>query len=134
MKINKDMIHEIIKKNKKFISAYSVPEAYYVFSLNELTELSSYDEEIINLYYEKLRYAVKYSNKLIQEAFKDDFFNFYGIDRNAVKTPELMFDSFTMDYDDKSVYANLSNNYYMLGHFIQVHWDDNWNIESVLIC
>ena len=36
--------------------------------------------------------------------------------------------------DDKSVAVCFSNNDFMFGHFIEVHWNNNWIIESKWIC
>ena len=130
MKLNKETINAIIRNNSRFLSAYSEPEPYFIYNIKKYTE--DFDEEVINLYYKKLRYAVDNSERLVNEMFRDEFYDFYGIDRNVVSSPEqmrseLIFDSFTMDVNDKSVGVYFSNERFMFGHFIDVCWDADWN-------
>ncbi len=97
-----------------------------------------HDENIIDFYYEKLRYAVQNTEKLVNEAFREEFYDFYGVNKNAVASPEqmksgLIFDSFTMDTDDMSIAVYYSNKDFMPGHFIEAHWDADWNFKSCWI-
>ena len=106
MELNKDIINEIIRDNRRFLSAYSDPEPYFMYSRKGYT--CEYDQKIIDIYYDKLRYAVQNAEKLVSEAFREEFYDFYGVDKNAVVSPEqmkseLVFDSFTMDMDDMSI-------------------------------
>ncbi len=82
-----------------------------------------FEEKIIDIYYDKLRYAVQNAEKLVNEMFREEFYDFYGVDKNAVSSPEqmkteLVFDSFTMDIDDMSIAVYFSNKSFMFGHFI----------------
>lgn len=137
MKINKDTINEIVGDNCRFISPYHDTESYVI--LDDTDPLNEdFDVEIINRYYERLRYAVTNADNLIIEAFNDNFYDVYFIDKAIVKSPtqmcsELIFDSFVMYPDHQTIGACLSNNGAMLGHFIDVTWDNEWNIISVWI-
>ena len=66
MKLNKDIINEIIRDNHRFLSAYSDPEPYFMYSRKGCT--CEYDQKIIDIYYDKLRYAVQNAEKLVNEA------------------------------------------------------------------
>ena len=136
MELNKDTINEIIRDNCRFLSAYSDPEPYFMYSRKVYTR--DYDEKIIGIYYEKLRYAVQNTEKLVNEAFREEFYDFYGVNKNAVTSPEkmkseLFFDSFTMDTDDMSIAVYFSNKDFMFGHFIEAHWDADWNFRCYWI-
>ena len=140
MKLNKDIISEIIGDCRRFVSPYhEVLEPYII--LNDIGLLDGdgdFDIEIINRYYERLRYAVSNVDSLIKEAFNDKFYDVYFIDKAIVKSSaqmcsELIFDSFVMYPDHQTIGACLSNNNAMFGHFIDVTWDSEWNIISVWI-
>lgn len=137
MKINKDTINEIVGDNCRFISPYDDTEPYVI--LDDTDPLNEdFDVEIINRYYERLRYAVTNADNLIKEAFNDNFYDVYFIDKAIVKSPaqmcsELIFDSFVMYPDHQTIGACLSNNGAMRGHFIDVTWDSEWNMISVWI-
>ena len=136
MELDKDIINEIIRDDRRFLSAYSDPEPYFMYSRKEYTE--DHDEKIIDIYYEKLRYAVQNTEKLVNEAFREEFYDFYGVNKNAVISPEqmkfrLVFDSFTMDTDDMTIAVYFSNESFMFGHFIEAHWDADWNFKSCWI-
>lgn len=136
MDLKIDKICEIVCSSKRFISPYSDPEPYYIYG-SDFGDNCKIDIE--NLYYEKLRYAVKNAENLVNQAFNDDFYSFYGVDRTAVSTPEQMcselrFDSFTMNFNDKSVCIYFSNERFMFGHFIEAVWDNNWNLNCSGIC
>lgn len=132
MKLNKDIINEIIRDNHRFLSADSDPEPYFMYSRKGYT--CEYDQKIIDIYYDKLRYAVQNAEKLVNEAFREEFYDFYGVDKNAVASPEqmkseLVFDSFTMDVDNMSISVYFSNDDFMFGHFIDARWDADWNFD-----
>ena len=137
MELNMDIISEIIKGNNRFISAYSDPEPYFMYSRQNHSN-KSFDAEIIEYYYDKLRYAVQNAITLIEEAFREEYFDFYGVNKTAVSSPKqmcsnLIFESFTLDIDDMSVGAYLSNKHFMPGHFIEAHWDSEWKLSYVWI-
>lgn len=136
MKLNKDTINEIIQDNRRFLSAYSDPDPYFMYTRKGYTE--DFDKKIIDIYYEKLRFAVQNAEKLVNEMFREEFYDFYGVDKNAVSSPEqmrseLIFDSFTMDVDDLSVAVYFSNERFMQGHFIDARWDADWNFSCYWI-
>lgn len=137
MLLNNDTILEIIGNNKRFINPYDEPHGYYIFDhMNCLKK--EFDDELISLYYEKLRYAVSHTDNLIKSAFDNRFYDFYGIDRSIIKSPtqmcsELLFDSFVMISENKSICSCLSNSQFMFGHFIEVSWDRNWKIKYAWI-
>lgn len=71
----------------------------------------------------------------IEGAFDNEFYNFYGVNRNIVRSPyemcsELYFDSFVSDIRDNSIGTCLTNDRFMFGHFIEVQWDNEWKIKS----
>lgn len=137
MKISKDIIIEIIGDNCRFISPYHDTDPYVI--LNDTDPLNEdFDIEIINKYYERLRYAVSNADNLIKEAFSDMFYDVNFINKAIVKSPtqmcsELIFDSFVMYPDHQTIGACLSNSGAMFGHFIDITWDSEWNIISVWI-
>lgn len=131
MLLNKDLISKIIGESKRFCSPYDNPESYYIVG----DDKEKSDSQLINLYYEKLGYAVCNADYLIESAFDNDFYNFYGVNRNIVQSPNemssnLYFDSFVLDLKDNSIGTCLSNNRFMFGHFIEVRWDRDWKIIS----
>lgn len=131
MLLNKNKISEIIGESKRFCSPYDEPESYYIVG----GEIEKIDNQLINLYYEKLAYAVCNADDLIESTFDNNFYNFYGVNRNIVKSPnemssQLYFDSFVLDVEHNSIVACLSNNRFMSGHFIEVWWNRNWKITS----
>ena len=137
MNIDRNIINCIISDNRRFIPAFEEPCAYYLYSTSDPLR-RDFEEKDITLFYEKLRYAVLNSDKLISDMFRPDFHEFYGVKRDVVSTPEqmrddLIFDSFTMDTDSGSVGVCFSNKEFMPGHFIEVHWDKDWNLKTVWI-
>ena len=136
MKLDKDHINSIIHGNSRFLSAYSDPDPYFMYTRKGYTE--DFEEKIIDIYYDKLRYAVQNAEKLVNEMFREEFYDFYGVDKNAVSSPEqmrseLVFDSFTMDIDDMSIVVYFSNKRFMRGHFIDARWDADWNFRCYWI-
>ena len=129
MELDQDKIKDIVKGNNRFLSAYSDPEPYFMYSFKKKIP----DRELTEYYYDKLRYAVQNSEDLIKDMFRDEFYDFYGVKKTAVHSHEemrdgLIFESFTVDMDDRSVAVYFSNPEFMFGHFIEVHWDKDWNL------
>lgn len=96
------------------------------------------DRNSIDLFYRKLTYAVRNADILIGGAFDDGFYNFYGINRDIVRSPseiadQLYFDSFVLNIKDNSIGACLSNSEFMFGHFIEVRWDNDWKLIGTWI-
>ena len=137
MKLNKDTINEIIGDNCRFISPYHDSEPYVI--LDSTYHLNKdFEVEIINRYYERLRYAVTNADDLIKKAFDENFYDVYFIDKSVVKSPaqmcsQLVFDSFVMYPDHQTIGACLTNNDIMFGHFIDVTWDSEWNLINAWI-
>ena len=137
MKLNKDTINEIIGNNCRFISPYHDSEPYDI--LDSTYHLNKdFEAEIINRYYERLRYAVTNTDNLIKKAFNEKFYDVYFIDKSVVISPaqmcsQLVFDSFVMHPDHQTIGACLTNNDIMSGHFIDVTWDSEWNLINAWI-
>ena len=90
-------------------------------------------------YLDRLRYAVANADALIAGAFRREFYDFYGVDRDKVHSPEemcrgLVFDSFVLDARNGSAGACLTNSRFLFGHFIECWWDGDWRLRSVCIC
>ena len=137
MVLDQDIILDIIGKNKRFRNPYDEPQGYYIIDSVGMSN-EDFDIELINLYYEKLQYAVYHADDLVQSAFDDRFYDFYGVDRTLVNSSaqmcsELYFDSFVMTSEDQIISSCLSNERFMFGHFIEVSWDSNWEIRYVWI-
>lgn len=105
-------------------------------------DLSGYDiigesvsEDDKRLYFEKLRYAVKHAGSLIAEVFDSKFYDFYGVDKSHVDSPEnmcerLIFESFVLVLERRTIECCVSNPGFMPGHFIELVWDYGWNLQS----
>lgn len=137
MYMEKDKVQRIIEKNHRFISPYEEPESYYLWTDDHFTD-EQITDEIIHLYFNKLQYAAANADRLINQAFKPEFYQFYGVDKQQVSSPDemcsgLIFDSFVLSPGQKLICANLSNDQYLFGHFIAVEWDYHWQIKSVWI-
>ncbi len=129
------MVQKIIGSNRRFVSPFREPIGYYVIGL----QADSMDEEILNLYCNKLKYASVNADVLIQKAFHPQYFEFYGLNKKSVTSPDemcrlLFFDSFVLDVKDKSIQACLTNDNFMFGHFIDCYWDSEWNVVYSYIC
>lgn len=75
-------VSEIIGDNARFSDP--AEGGYYIFSENGI---SAGD---ISLYYEKLSHAAANADRLIAEGFREEFFGFYGTDREKAISPEKM--------------------------------------------
>lgn len=136
MRLDKDILFGIVEGNGRFIDPFEVPEPYFILDAHGIDE--DHDAKIITLYYERLRYAVDHADLLIEGVFDDRFYDLYGVDRDLIGSPaqmcsELYFDPFSLDIEDYSVCAYLSNRQFMFGHFIEVMWDSGWEVKSVWI-
>ena len=85
MKLDKDHINSIIHGNSRFLSAYSDPDPYYMYTRKGYTE--DFEEKIIDIYYDKLRYAVQNAEKLVNEMFREEFYDFYGVEKTLCLLP-----------------------------------------------
>lgn len=131
MLLNKEILSKIIGKNRRFCSPYNEPEPYFIVG----GDIEKTDSQFIDLYYEKLIYAVSNADNLIKSTFDKEFYYFYGVNRDIVKSPnemfsELYFDSFVLNINENSIGTCLSNDRFMFGHFIEVWWDKDWKIIS----
>jgi len=127
MDLSKEKLAQIIGDSKRFYSPFEEPENYYLYGGNV-------DEKSISLYYEKLSYAVKNSEHLIESAFCKEYYELYGINKNLVRSSnemrnELIFDSFVLYVEDGSIGSCLTNERFMFGHFIEVRWNIDWTLR-----
>ena len=133
MDINANAIFEIIGDNRRFISPFEEFSAYYIVDGD--AEITS---EFEALYFDKLKYAVNNVETLLEQAFSKDLFDFYGVNRSKVSSPEemlagLIFESFVLVPERKTIECCVSNPEFMFGHFIELIWDYGWNLQSVWI-
>lgn len=136
MCLDKNILFTIINGNKRFIDPFEDSEGYFILDSRDVQNVYGaveiYNAKNIELYYDKLRYAVCNADSLIKDAFDDNFYDFYGVNKNQVESSAQMysglyFDSFALDIKDNSACAYLSNDQFMFGHFVEVLWDNNWN-------
>ena len=137
MKLNMDTISKIIGNNSRFINPHDESGSYVILD-DAYSANNDFDVEIINRYYEKLKYAVAHVDELIKNVFNDNFYDVYFVNKEIVKSPAqmcsgLIFDSFVMYPDHQTIGACLSNKLFMFGHFVDVTWDCDWNIINVWI-
>lgn len=133
MDLNAEAVSCIIGNNRRFISPFEDFSAYYIACEN--TEITA---ELEELYFEKLRYAVNNADKILKQAFSEELFDFYGVDKSKVRSPEemlsgLIFDSFVLQPRQKIIESCVSNPKFMFGHFIELIWDYEWKLQSVWI-
>ena len=136
MCLDKKILYQIVGGNSRFANPFNNPESYFIVNLYTAEE--TYLVNGIERYYDKLRYAVNHADRLIEGAFDDTFYNFYGVNKKQVKSPaqmcsRLQFDSFSLNMEDNSTCAYLSNHQFMFGHFIEVLWDSDWNVKNIWI-
>lgn len=133
MNIDLMRVSGIVGGSIRFTDPSADGSGYYIFS-----DDSGIRAEYILLYYEKLGYAVENADMLISEGFREEFFGFYGVDREKAVSPEIMrnrliFDSFVLVPSKKTIECCVSNPEFMFGHFIEYVWDYDWNLYSVRI-
>ncbi len=126
-----EKVNQIIGNNQRFISPESEVCSYYI--AERPSEVFA-DEGTIALYLRKLQYASEHADELIETVFhNEDFYSFYGVDKNTVKSAEQMcaglrFDSFVLFLEDSTIGACLSNENFMFGHFIECRWNFDWDL------
>lgn len=144
MDIDISKINEIIGNHHRFISPFSEPYGYYIFTMNPQEE-ALIDEKLISFYLKKLEYAVLNADFLIEQAFHISYYEFIKkhqfVKKNPVipQTPndmcqQLLFDSFVLCPAQKEIGSALSNVHFMFGHYIDCRWDYDWNLISSFIC
>ena len=84
----------------------------------------------IQKYWEKLKYMSKNIDILIQQAFKSEFYDFYGVNQDLITSSDemcqqLIVDSFVLYTNDYSIGCYLSNSQFMFGHFIDCLWSNS---------
>ena len=138
MNIDVNQVAEIINNHPRFVSPFQVPASYYI-CLDACISDEKNPIEAAKRFCEKLTYAVKNTDELIKEAFRTEFYDFYGVDRDKVDSAEdmcrrLIFDSFVFNVEENETCAYLTNDTFMFGHFIEVRWNDEWNLIYSEIC
>lgn len=128
-------VKDIIGDSQRFSSPFSEPCGYYIW----IGKSKIISEITIQLYWEKLKYMSQNIDILIQNAFKPEFYDFYGVDQNLIASPDemcrqLIVDSFVLDADNNCAGCCLSNPEFMFGHFIDCLWKDSWNLIYSYIC
>ena len=78
-------------------------------------------------------------DRLIQQAFKPEFYDGYGVNKKLITSSEemcrqLVVDSFVLYINDDSIGSYLSNSRFMFGHFIDCLWSDNWSLIDSYFC
>lgn len=133
--MNAYQVKEIIGDCQRFISPFNEPYGYYICArANEnISKIS------IQRYWEKLKYMSENIDILIQQAFKSEFYDFYGVNQGFIKSSDemcrqLVVDSFVLYANDYSIGCYLSNSQFMFGHFIDCLWSDSWNLIYSYIC
>ena len=133
MDLNPEAVSRITGNNRRFISPFEDISAYFI--VDENTEITAGLEE---MYFDKLKYAVNNAEALLNEAFSEDLFDFYGVNKSKVNSPEemlsgLIFESFVLVPERKTIECCVSNSEFMFGHFIELIWNYEWKLQSVWI-
>lgn len=133
--VDAQMAQNIIGGCERFADPFAEPAGYAIVEVEEGADPGP----LLELYKSRLRYAAANADALIAGAFRREFYDFYGVNRNKVSSPEemcqgLCFDSFVLDLRNDCVGACLTNNSFLFGHFIQCWWDGDWQVVSLEIC
>ncbi len=136
MNINALEAHQIIGDCPRFASPFREPCGYYIFSAGNDR---SFGEGLTQEYLRRLTYFKENADSLIRQAFSPEFFNFYGVDRALISSPEemcrqLTVDSFALNADDNTVACCLTSSRFMAGHYIECVWNDVWELTDSGIC
>lgn len=128
-------VQAIIGDSSRFISPFSEPCGYYIYA----GEKEIISDISLQKYWKKLKYMSENIDILIQQAFKKEFYDFYGVNRSFVTSSremyqQLVVDSFVLCIDNDTIESCLSNPRFMFGHFINCVWDDRWNLIYSYIC
>ena len=129
------LVREITKGSGRFAGPFAEPNGYSIVEAEDEVALLA----ARGRYLDRLRYAVANAAALFAGAFRLGFYDFYGVDRDKVHSPEemcrgLVFDSFVLDARNGSAGACLTNSRFLFGHFIECWWDGDWRLRSVCIC
>ena len=136
-------------QRKMFYFSISMKASHTTYANFRIKKINEFDRLIkenkiisnisIQIYWEKLKYMSQNIDILIQNAFKPEFYGFYGVDQNLIASSDemcqqLIVDSFVFDTNDNSIGCCLSNPEFMFGHFIDCLWSDSWNLIYSYIC
>ena len=129
------LVREITKGSGRFAGPFAEPNGYSIVEAEDEVALLA----ARGRYLDRLRYAVANADALIAGAFRREFYDFYGVDRDKVHSPEemcrgLVFYSFVLDARNGSAGACLTNSRFLFGHLIECWWDGDWRLRSVCIC
>lgn len=129
------LVRSVLGGNRRFADPFAEPNGYSVLG----EEDAAVDEAAVACYLDRLKEAADNADALVEKAFRPEFFDFYGVDRAKVSSPEemcrrLVFDSFVLDLKSTWVGACLSSREFLFGHFIECWWDRDWNLLSCSIC
>ena len=132
MDMDDHKVSEIIKNNQRFISPFNNLSSYCIVAFDNI------DEKLIELSWNQLKYAEKNIDQFIKRGFHISFYEFYGVNRNIVKSPtdmcqRLLIESFIL-MNQNTIGCCLSNDEFMFGHFIEYKWDCDWNLIYSSIC
>ncbi len=132
MDMDDHKVSEIIKNNQRFISPFNNLSSYCIVAFDNI------DKKLIELYWNQLKYAEKNIDQFIKRGFHISFYEFYGVNRNIVKSPtdmcqRLLIESFIL-MNQNTIGCCLSNDEFMFGHFIEYKWDCDWNLIYSSIC
>ena len=75
MDIDRNSIYKIVGNHHRFISPFSEPYGYYIFTMNPQEE-ALMNEDLIAFYLNKLQYAVLNADFLIKQAFHISYYEF----------------------------------------------------------
>jgi len=131
--VDVNKVCECINNNSKFISPFSELYGYYICIWNQKNK-KYVDNNMVELYLNKLKYAVTNTDALIEQAFQM-FRSKIDLPRDLWK--KLRFESFVLAVDEKErkeIACCLSNPDFMLGHYIECRWDFNWNLIFICYC
>lgn len=128
-------VKDMIGDNQRFADPFREPYGYYICA-GEKETISDID---IQKYWEKLKYMSENIERLIRQAFKPEFYDFYGVNQSLVLSSnemcrKLVVESFVLYRNDNSVGCYLSNPEFMFGHFIDCLWSDRWHLIDASIC
>ena len=128
-------VKDIIGNSQKFISPFGEPCSYYICA-GENENVSNIS---IQKYWEKLKFMSENIDRLIQQAFKPEFYDGYGVNKKLITSSEemcrqLVVDSFVLYINDDTIGSYLSNSRFMFGHFIDCLCSDNWSLIDSYFC
>ena len=138
LNVDANRVAQVIGNSKRFTSSFNEPSSYYICADRSMSGEEIFAGELEN-YWSRLVYAVEHADDLISEAFRTEFYDFYGVDKSKVDSAEdmcrrLHFDSFVLCVKEKEISVYLTNDDFMFGHFIDVCWDDKWKLLHSDIC